>query len=112
MNNDSQNGQSDASVASNVSYFLEHLSEYRDSIRNIDTYRTLHQFISKEVAGVSELLDIGNGGVFDYDTSQVGSITAIDLFLGELPPDVVAKYFPQNCRLIQGSALALPEVTT
>src|SRR6266481_8842053 len=109
LKNEPHNGQSNASVAANVSYFLEHLSEYHDSIRNIDTYRTLHQFISKEVAGVGELLDIGNGGVFDYDTSQVGSITAIDLFLGELPPDVVAKYFPQNCRLIQGSALALPE---
>jgi SAM-dependent methyltransferase len=109
LNNEPHNGQSEVSVASNVSYFLEHLSEYHDSVRDIDTYKTLHQFISNEVAGVSELLDIGNGGVFDYDTSRVGSITAIDLFLGELPPDVVAKYFPQNCRLIQGSALALPE---
>jgi methyltransferase family protein len=109
LNNTSHNGQSEVSVASNVSYFLEHLSEYHDAVRDIDTYKTLHQFISNEVAGVSELLDIGNGGVFDYETSRVGSITAIDLFLGELPPDVVAKYFPQNCRLIQGSALALPE---
>ena len=109
MKNEPHNGQSNASVAANVSYFLEHLSEYRDSVQNIDTYKTLHQFISKEVAGVGELLDIGNGGVFDYDTSQVRSITAVDLFLGELPPNVVAKYFPHNCRLIQGSALALPE---
>jgi SAM-dependent methyltransferase len=109
LSNDSHNGQSELSVASNVSYFLGHLSEYHASVANIDTYKTLHQFISKEVAGVGEMLDIGNGGVFDYDTSGVGLITAIDLFLGDLPPDVVAKYFPQNCRLIQGSALALPE---
>ncbi len=109
LNNESYSGQSEVSVASNVSYFLGHLSEYHASVANIDTYKTLHQFISKEVAGVDELLDIGNGGVFDYETSGVKSITAIDLFLGDLPPDVVAKYFPQNCRLIQGSALALPE---
>jgi len=109
LKNESYSGQSEVSVASNVSYFLGHLSEYHASVANIDTYKTLHQFISKEVAGVDELLDIGNGGVFDYETSGVKSITAIDLFLGDLPPDVVAKYFPQNCRLIQGSALALPE---
>ena len=109
LNNESYRGQSEVSVASNVSYFLGHLSEYHASVANIDTYKTLHQFTSKAVAGVGELLDIGNGGVFDYDTSGVRSITAIDLFLGDLPPDVVAKYFPQNCRLIQGSALALPE---
>jgi SAM-dependent methyltransferase len=109
LNNESHSGQSEASVASNASYFLEHLSEYHESVRDIDTYKTLHQFISKKVAGVGELLDIGNGGVFDYDTSRVGSITAIDLFLGELPPDVVAKYFPKNSRLVQGTALALPE---
>src|SRR5260370_13276830 len=86
LNNESYSGQSEVSVASNVSYFLGHLSEYHASVANIDTYKTLHQFISKEVAGVDELLDIGNGGVFDYETSGVRSITAIDLFLCDLPP--------------------------
>jgi len=47
-------------------------------------YRTLHQFISKEVAGVGELLDIGNGGVFDYDTSGVRIDYSNRLIFGRL----------------------------
>ncbi len=102
-------GQSENSAAANAAYSLEHLREYHDSVATIDTYRTLHDFISKEVEGVNELLDVGNGGVFAYDTSRVGSITAIDLFLEDLPPDIVETYFPKNARARQGSALALPE---
>ena len=102
-------GQSEASAASNASYFLDHLSEYNNSVKNIDTYKTIHEFISAKVAGTNDLLDIGNGGVFAYETSGVRLITAIDLFLGDLHPDVVAKHFPQNCLPVQGSALALPE---
>lgn len=102
-------GQSEASTASNASYFLDHLSEYNNSVKNIDTYQSIHQFISAEVAGANELLDIGNGGVFDYATDGVHSITAVDLFLGNIPAEILRKHFPQNCRPVQGSALALPE---
>jgi ubiquinone/menaquinone biosynthesis C-methylase UbiE len=102
-------GQSKASAASNASYFLDHLSEYNSSVKNIDTYKAIHDFISAKVAGTDSLLDIGNGGVFAYDTSGVRSITAIDLFLGDLHPNIVAEYFPRNCHPVQGNALALPE---
>jgi SAM-dependent methyltransferase len=104
-----ESGQSKASATSNASYFLDHLSEYDNSVKNIDTYKQIHQFITAEVAGTNELLDIGNGGVFAYETSGVRSITAIDLFLGDIPADVVAKHFPPNSRPVQGSALSLPE---
>lgn len=102
-------GQSEASTKSNASYFLEHLGEYNASVQNIDTYKSIREFISQRVAGTPHLLDIGNGGVFDYETENVGSITAIDLFLGDLHSDIVAKHFPANCRPVQGSALELPE---
>jgi ubiquinone/menaquinone biosynthesis C-methylase UbiE len=101
--------QSEMSVASNAAYFFQHLREYHDSVATIDTYRTLHDFISKKVEGAKELLDVGNGGVFAYDTSRVESITAIDLFLGDLPANIIEAYFPKNARARQGSALALPE---
>jgi ubiquinone/menaquinone biosynthesis C-methylase UbiE len=101
-------GQSEVSAAANAAYFLQHLREYRDSVAAIDTYKTLHDFVSKEVDGVNELLDVGNGGVFAYDTSRVRSITAIDLFLEDLPPEIIKTYFPENARALQGSALALP----
>jgi SAM-dependent methyltransferase len=99
-------GQSEVSAAANAAYFLQHLREYHDSVAAIDTYMTLHNFISKEVEGVNELLDVGNGGVFAYDTSQVGSITAIDLFLEDLPPEMIKTYFPENARALRGSASA------
>jgi hypothetical protein len=100
-------GQSEVSAAANAAYFLQHLGEYHDSVAAIDTYKTLHNFISKEVEGVNELLDVGNGGVFAYDTSQLGSITAIDLFLEDLPPEMIKTCFPENARALRGSALAL-----
>jgi hypothetical protein len=42
------------------------------------------------VASKGSLLDVRNGGVFPYETSIVGRITAIDLFLGESPPESAA----------------------
>jgi SAM-dependent methyltransferase len=105
----SSSGQSISSVNANARYFLDHLREYEESVSKIDTYRNIHRFISERVAGVQHLLDIGNGGVFDYDTSTIAKITAIDLFLEDLPEDIVSKYFPANATVRQGSALALPE---
>ncbi len=102
-------GQSRDSVAANARYFLEHLNEYDRSVAQIDTYATIHRFISRKVAGVERLLDVGNGGVFCYDTASVGSITAIDLFLEDLPDGLVKAHFPKNAKARQGSALALPE---
>jgi SAM-dependent methyltransferase len=101
--------QSEQSVAANTRYFLEHLREYEQSVSRIDTYGTIQAHVSDRVAGVNHLIDIGNGGVFPYDTSGVKTITAIDLFLDSLPPDIIERYFPRNARLKQGSALALPE---
>ena len=51
----------------------------------LDTYRLIREAITRELAGVGRLLDVGNGGVFEYDTSLVGSIVAVDLFLDSVP---------------------------
>jgi SAM-dependent methyltransferase len=101
--------QSHTSTAANTKYFLEHLQEYETSVSQIDTYETIRRLISQRIAGTRELLDVGNGGVFDYDTTVVERITAIDLFLDNLPPDIVGKYFPKNVVPRAGSALGLPE---
>ena len=58
---------------------------------------------------MDHLLDIGNGGGFDYEASRVGRITAVDLFLDDLPPELLQAYFPPNAQVRRGSALALPE---
>ena len=101
--------QSETSVDANTKYFLEHLLEYKTSVSQIDTYETIHRFVSERISGAGDLLDVGNGGVFDYDTTRVERITAIDLFLGNLSSDLIAKYFPKNVLPRAGSALALPE---
>jgi SAM-dependent methyltransferase len=103
-----QDGQSQASAAANTDYFLNNIREYESNVSRIDTYKTIRDFISNRIAGAASVVDIGNGGVFDYDTSGIEHITAIDLFLEDLPPDLVAKYFPVNAVAKKGSALSLP----
>ena len=61
--------------------------------------------IEREVSGIPLLLDVGNGGVFQYDTAKVGEIVAVDLFLDRLP----ASHFPANVTAGAGDALALAE---
>jgi SAM-dependent methyltransferase len=61
--------------------------------------------ITREVAGTARLLDVGNGGVFQYDTDRVGEIIAVDLFLDQLP----AEHFPPNVTPRNGNALVLDE---
>lgn len=100
--------QSPASIAANAGYFLNNLKSYQSHVRDIDTYRTIHRYISEKVAGTGNLLDVGNGGVFAYDTAQVGAITAIDLFFDDLPAELVRRHFPPNARAQSGSALAVP----
>src|SRR5262245_39370779 len=102
-------GQSAESIEANIKYFVQHIEQYEASVSQIDTYQTIHRIISARIASVDELLDVGNGGVFDYDTTLANRITAIDLFLGDLPPELIAKYFPKNVLPRSGSALALPE---
>src|SRR5947209_4141299 len=109
MNQSAHARQSDQSAAANAQYFLQHLSEYEHSISQIDTYKAIYRYISDRVSNVQHLIDIGNGGVFAYDTSRVASITAVDLFFDSLPPDMVARYFPKNANAKQGSALEIPE---
>lgn len=104
-----KNGQSQASTAANADYFLNNIREYESNVSRIDTYKIIRNFISGRIDGFESVVDIGNGGVFDYDTTRVGEITAIDLFLESLPPELVIKYFPKNARPKNGSALSLPE---
>jgi SAM-dependent methyltransferase len=101
--------QSEVSAAANAAYFLNNIETYRNAVSNIDTYGTINRFISAKVAGVDRLIDIGNGGVFDYDPSKVRFITAVDLFFAGIPPELLHQHFPPNATALQGSALQIPE---
>jgi ubiquinone/menaquinone biosynthesis C-methylase UbiE len=97
--------QSAGSVRKNASFFRDHLTSYGTNVRELDTYRRIREYTSEAVKHCHTLLDIGNGGVFDYDTAIVNSIVAIDLFFDELSPGYRK---PPNVTFKAGSALDLP----
>ena len=100
--------QSKDSVAANVEFFLKNFKSYQNDVNTLDSYRTMHKTITDKLSGVDTLIDVGNGGVFSYDTSVVNSITAVDLFLDQLPETIKAEYIPRNVKIFEGDALALP----
>ena len=106
MTYDPQSKQTDASVAKNISFFQGNLQAYNTNVQELDTYAAIRASINQSLPGISRLLDIGNGGVFDYDIGLVHSIVALDLFLDDLPASYVC---PTNVTLKTGSALSVPE---
>lgn len=97
------NGQDTASVAKNASFFDSN-ERYAQRVGSLETYRHIRLAIDDEIVGARRLLDVGNGGVFDYDTSLVEEIVGIDLFLDEPPPGLAS-----NITLRPGDALRVPE---
>ena len=96
-------GQDATSAEQNAEFFAR--EKHGKDAAELDTYRLIREAITREVAGADRLLDVGNGGVFEYDTSKVGEIVAVDLFLDRLP----ASHFPENVAARKGDALALDE---
>ena len=98
--------QSDTSLAKNISFFRDNRDSYDRSVQQLDTYVAMHHSLNSALRGINRLLDIGNGGVFDYDTRIVPSIVALDLFFDDLPASFSC---PVNVTLNTGSALHIPE---
>lgn len=98
--------QTEVSVQKNSSFFADHLQRYSRNVQQLDTYANIRSSIDEAIRGTELLLDIGNGGVFDYDTSAAGRIVALDLFLDSLPESYQC---PANVALRAGSALDIPE---
>jgi SAM-dependent methyltransferase len=94
------------SAALNAAYFAD--DHYAEHEITLDTFRLIGGAIEREVDGVTRLLDIGNGGVFQYDTTKVDDIVAVDLFLDRLP----ASHFPPNVTARAGDAIRLGEPDT
>jgi SAM-dependent methyltransferase len=96
-------GQDARTAQQNAEFFVR--DKHGRDVAELDTYRLIREAVTREVAGTESLLDVGNGGVFDYDTTQVDRIVAVDLFLDQLP----ASHFPHNVEPRKGDALALEE---
>lgn len=101
----SQNRQTEDSVRKNSAFFADNLQPYSTRVQQLDTYTNIRLRIEEAIWNTRLLLDVGNGGVFDYDTALVCRVVALDLFLHSLP----AGYRnPPNVTLCSGSALDLP----
>jgi SAM-dependent methyltransferase len=96
-------GQDAASAAQNTIFF-DGNADYAASIAKLETYRHIREAVSAAIGRPQRLLDIGNGGVFDYDVALAGEVVAVDLFL-ETPPAGA----PDHVTFRRGDALALDE---
>lgn len=97
--------QAEQSVNKNTSFFSQNIDSYSENVSKLDTYVNIRSSINEAIRDVDTALDVGNGGVFDYDVTLVKQITALDLFLEDLPHDT----FPPNAIPRNGSALDIPE---
>lgn len=57
--------------------FFNRFAEYHSLINSLDTYVGHSQALQGEVRG--RVLDVGNGGVVNYETTQVVELVAIDI---------------------------------
>ena len=87
-----------SNIEKNISFFSEN-EEYQKNVNSMDTYNYMRLSIENELDGVKSLLDIGNGGFFNYDITNVPRVVALDLFLDE------KKNYGRNVTAIQGDAL-------
>lgn len=98
-------GQTKTSIQKNTAFFRDNVIGYSNHVNGLDTYRNIRAFTNEALRGIDRLLDIGNGGTFDYDVGVVRELVAVDLFLEDLP----ASHFPPNVVPKNGTALNLHE---
>lgn len=90
-----------ATIATNAAWFKDN-DHYAEAQTQLACYRNIQRVVEREVRGSEHLLDIGNGGFFNYDTAIVGHVTAVDLFLQDGPGPT------PNSSFRTGSFLELP----
>jgi SAM-dependent methyltransferase len=90
-----------ATVATNAAWFQNN-DDYIKNQSQLEFYRLAQRMVEREVRGENRVLDIGNGGFFNYDTALAKHVTAVDLFVPDGPGPT------PNSTFKQGSFLALP----
>src|SRR5262245_26304310 len=90
-----------ATVATNAAWFEDN-DHYAEAQTRLECYRNIQRSVEREVRGEDRVLDIGNGGFFNYDTALAGHVTAVDLFLKDGPGPT------PNSTFKAGSFLELP----
>lgn len=95
--------QATDSVAQNRNFFSR--DTYGRHAEKLDSHRNIREALTGELKGSRRLLDVGNGGVFEYDPAVADQIVAVDLFLDEQ----AEAGFPANVTARRGDALDLNE---
>jgi SAM-dependent methyltransferase len=88
-------------IAENIQWFNEN-GHYIEAQAQLEHYQFIKLMVERELRGEKQVLDVGNGGFFNYDTSIAEHVTAVDLFLKNGPGP-----FP-NTTFREGSLLSLP----
>lgn len=101
---DPSDSQDRLSVARNRAFF-EANEGYAKHVATLRTYQNIRNAVDRAIAGRRRLLDVGNGGVFDYDMGLVPEIVGVDLFRDQ----TIAEQLPAHVTLRCGNALELPE---
>ena len=96
-------GQASESIERNRQFFSRDI--YGDYANRLDSHKSIRATLTGILAGTKRLLDVGNGGVFEYDPAVASEVVAVDLFLDEA--DSVR--YPANVTIRRGDALALRE---
>jgi SAM-dependent methyltransferase len=104
MGSDGGASQDELTTQKNKTFFADN-DAYARYVASLTTYRNIRESVNSEITGLDRLLDVGNGGVFDYDTSRVPEIVGVDLFLD----DHAGAGVPPNVTLRHGDALSLDE---
>lgn len=99
----SARGQASDSVAQNSEFFSR--DTYARAAEQLDSHARIRATLTAELTGTRRLLDVGNGGVFEYDPAVAEDIVAVDLFLDESMSD----RYPANVTIRRGDALHLRE---
>lgn len=92
-------GQSKSSIDKNTDFFNEF--EALDIQKRLELYRLMNLSVTRELEGVQSLLDVGNGGFFNYSTDSIPEVVACDLMLKDERP-------ASNIQFKPGSILELP----
>ena len=82
--------------------FFNQWQDYHRLVEELDTYKATAEILRGEIRGT--VLDVGNGGVFNYDVQQAEKIVLVDI-----AEELVAKHdWPPNVTFKWGDATHLP----
>jgi hypothetical protein len=97
-------GELQKTADANARWFADN-DGYAETQSRLAHYQHIARMVRHELRGVDRLLDVGNGGFFNYDVSVAGHVTAVDLFLTDGPGPA------PNTTFRRGSLLDLPSPT-